>query len=168
MQQRRKTIFLALVATVVALNLFLVGLLTVALGEAKLRKEAEVRTTVDNLARLLDQSVSSSIRGIDQSLREVQLHLELSLRDRTPLDDAEVVAQVSLHESWLAQIAELRVSDEQGNVLLGHGVTPGTRVNYGDRDFFVMHRGHDDGRTLAAGRSRRRAHGRSGTHQPRF
>lgn len=49
MQQRRKTIFLALVATVVALNLFLVGLLTVALGEAKLRKEAEVRTTVDNL-----------------------------------------------------------------------------------------------------------------------
>ena len=63
MQQRRKTIFLALVATVVALNLFLVGLLTVALGEAKLRKEAEVRTTVDNLARLLDQSVSSSIRG---------------------------------------------------------------------------------------------------------
>ena len=150
MQQRRKTIFLALVATVVALNLFLVGLLTVALGEAKLRKEAEVRTTVDNLARLLDQSVSSSIRGIDQSLREVQLHLERSLRDRTPLDDAEVVAQVSFHESWLAQIAELRVSDEQGNVLLGHGVTPGIRVNYGDRDFFVMHRDHDDGRTLAS------------------
>ena len=150
MQQRRKTIFLALVATVVALNLFLVGLLTVALGEAKLRKEAEVRTTVDNLARLLDQSVSSSIRGIDQSLREVQLHLELSLRDRTPLDDAEVVAQVSFHESWLAQIAELRVSDERGNVLLGHGVTPGIRVNYGDRDFFVAHRAHDDGRTLAS------------------
>lgn len=94
--------------------------------------------------------MSSSIRGIDQSLREVQLHLELSLRDRTPLDDAEVGALVTFHHNWLAQIAELRVSDERGNVMLGYGVTPDTRVNYGDRVFFVMHRDHDDGRTLAS------------------
>ena len=150
MQQRKKTIFLALVATVVALNLFIVGLFTVALGEAKLRKEAEVRTTVDNLALLLDQSVSSSIRGIDQSLREVQLHLERTLRNQAPLDEPETVAHVTFHENWLAQIAELRVSDEQGNVRLGHGVTSDTRVSYRDRDFFVAHQAHNDGRTLAS------------------
>ena len=150
MQQRKKTIFLALVATVVALNLFIVGVFTVALGEAKARKEAEVRTTVENLALLLDQSVSSSVRGIDQSLREIQLQLERTLRQQVPLTDPDTVALLAFHESWLSQIAELRVSDAQGRVLLGHGVTSDTRVSYADRDFFRAHREQDDGQTRAS------------------
>ncbi|HRJ25385.1 MAG TPA: hypothetical protein PLZ11_15675, partial [Thauera sp.] len=65
MQRNKRTIHIALVATVLALNLFIAGLLAYTLEVAKERKEEEVRVTVENLSLLLDQSVSSSIREID-------------------------------------------------------------------------------------------------------
>ena len=73
MHHNKKTVVLALIATVLALNVFVAGLLAYALSAAKERKEQEVRTTVENMALLLDQSVAASVREIELLLREVQI-----------------------------------------------------------------------------------------------
>lgn len=72
MQHNSRKILGVLIATVLALNAFIAGLLGYAMLEAKARKEREVRTTVENLALLLDQSVGSSVREIDLLLRGAQ------------------------------------------------------------------------------------------------
>ena len=56
MHHNKKTVVLALIATVLALNVFVAGLLAYALSAAKERKEQEVRTTVENMALLLDRA----------------------------------------------------------------------------------------------------------------
>jgi diguanylate cyclase (GGDEF)-like protein/PAS domain S-box-containing protein len=150
MQHNRKRVFRALIAAVLALNLFIAGLLAYALLEAKARKEQEVRTTVENLALLLDHSVSSSVREIDLLLREVQVHLERELRDKGRIEREDLNPVIALHQDWLSQTAEIRVTDAGGAVVLGHRVNAETRVSYADRDFFVEHRAVDDGATRAS------------------
>ena len=150
MHQNKKTIALALIATVLALNVFVAGLLAYALSAAKERKEQEVRSTVENMALLLDQSVTASVREIDLLLREVQINLERELRHGQPLDRDAMNTLIAMHQDWLSQPTEIRVTDASGAVVLGHGVTPDTRVNVADRDFFVAHRAGDDGHTRAS------------------
>ena len=82
MQHDSGKILGGLIATVLALNLFVAGLLGYAMLEAKSRKEREVRTTVENLALLLDQSVSSSVREIDLMLRGVSFGSSASCAKR--------------------------------------------------------------------------------------
>ena len=72
MQHNSRKILGVLIATVLALNAFIAGLLGYAMLEAKARKEREVRTTVENLALLLDQSVGSSVREIERLLLGAQ------------------------------------------------------------------------------------------------
>lgn len=150
MHQNRKTVLLALIATVLALNVFVAGLLAYALSAAKERKELEVRTTVENMALLLDQSVSASVREIELLLREMQIHLERELRQRQTLDRDEINARIAAHQDWLTQTAEIRVTDASGTVVFGHGVGPDTQVTYADRSFFIAHRAQDDDRTQAS------------------
>ncbi|HRP24480.1 MAG TPA: EAL domain-containing protein [Thauera sp.] len=150
MHQNKKTVFLALIATVLGLNAFIGGLLAYALSAAKERKEQEVRTTVENMALLLDQSVTASVREIELLLRELQVHLEHELREGRPLVGGAMSDLIAEHGGWLSQPAEIRVTDASGAVVLGHGVTPETKVNASNRDFFIEHREKDDGRTRAS------------------
>ncbi|HAF55998.1 MAG TPA: GGDEF domain-containing protein [Thauera sp.] len=150
MHQNKKTVFLVLIATVLALNVFIGGLLAYAMSAAKERKEQEVRTTVENMALLLDQSVSASVREIELLLREVQTHLERDLRQGLALGRGEMNALIAQHQAWLSHRAEIRVTDADGAVVLGHAVTPTTQVSYADRDFFIRHRAEDDQRTWAS------------------
>ena len=150
MHHNKKTVVLALIATVLALNVFVAGLLAYALSAAKERKEQEVRTTVENMALLLDQSVAASVREIELLLREVQMHLERDLRQGLTLDRGEMNGLIAEHQARLLQSAEIRVTDATGAVVLGHGVTPETQVSYADRDFFIAHRAQDDQQTRAS------------------
>ena len=150
MHHNKKTVVLALIATVLALNVFVAGLLAYALSAAKERKEQEVRTTVENMALLLDQSVAASVREIELLLREVQMHLERDLRQGLTLDRGEMNGLIAEHQARLLQSAEIRVTDATGAVVLGHGVTPETQVSYDDRDFFIAHRAQDDQQTRAS------------------
>jgi diguanylate cyclase (GGDEF)-like protein/PAS domain S-box-containing protein len=147
MHHNKKSVVLALIFTVLALNIFVASLLAYALSAAKERKEQEVRTTVENMALLLDQSVTASVREIELLLRELQIHLEHELRHGQPLDGGAMNGLIAAHEDWLSQPAEIRVTDASGALMLGNGVTPDTRVSAADRDFFIQHRAQDDDRT---------------------
>lgn len=150
MPKDRKTVLLTLIATVALLNVFNLALMAYTLCTARERQEQEVRTTVENLALLLDQSVTAMIREVDLSLREIQHNLEIGLRQRGTIAREDAETLVALREEWLSGVAEIRVTDSTGAVLLGHGVTAETDVSYEDRPFFNEHRMQTDDRMLAS------------------
>lgn len=150
MQHNSRKILGVLIATVLALNAFIAGLLGYAMLEAKARKEREVRTTVENLALLLDQSVGSSVREIDLLLRGAQNRIERALRDKGRLERDDFDSVIDVHRDGLSQTAQVRVSDATGTVVLGDQVTAETRTSYADRPFFIDHRALDDGEMQAS------------------
>ena len=150
MHQNKKNLTRILLAGVLLLNLFIVGLLAYTLHASKVRKEEEVRTMVENLALLLDQSVSSSVREIDLALKEIQVRLEGDLRRKGLPGAGDTMAVVDFHQDWLTQVAEIRITDASGAPILGYGVTPQTRVSYADRSFFAEHRDHADRGLIAS------------------
>ena len=150
MHQNKKNLTRILLAGMLLLNLFIVGLLAYTLHASKVRKEEEVRTMVENLALLLDQSVSSSVREIDLALKEIQVRLESDLRHMGQPGADDTMAVVDFHQDWLAQVAEIRITDASGAPILGYGVTPQTRVSYADRSFFEEHRTHADRGLIAS------------------
>ncbi|WP_282810939.1 bifunctional diguanylate cyclase/phosphodiesterase [Thauera humireducens] len=150
MHQSKKNLTRILIAGVLLLNLFILGLLAYTLHASKVRKEEEVSTMVENLALLLDQSVSSSVREIDLALKEIQSRLERDLRRRDRPDTDDTLLAIDFHQDWLAQVAEIRITDESGTPILGYGVTPQTRVSYADRSFFEEHRKHADRGLIAS------------------
>ncbi|ENO87025.1 bifunctional diguanylate cyclase/phosphodiesterase [Thauera linaloolentis] len=150
MYQNKNVVLLGLVATVVVLNLFVCGMLAHALGNSKARKEAEVRTTVENLSLLLDQSITSSVREIDLALQLIGEQLERELRSGAGFADADTMALIALQQSWLAEIAELRVTDENGMAVLGLGSAPRECASCAGLDFFEAHRAGTDSGLIAS------------------
>ncbi|ENU82013.1 hypothetical protein F975_00096 [Acinetobacter sp. ANC 3789] len=76
MLQKNKSIFVFIVLTVVIMNIFIITLLAYTLHTSRERKEAEVRTNVENLTLLLEKSISVSSREIDLSLYTLQAYVE--------------------------------------------------------------------------------------------
>ena len=144
MQHGTKHLRLILIAAVLVVNIFVFALLAFALAEAKNRQEMEVRTTVQNLALLLDQSVAASAREIDLSLREVADSLERELRLNGRPDERNMNALLTSRQNWISQLAEIRITDASGTVRHGLDVKPGSSATYRDRPFFITHSSRPD------------------------
>ena len=142
MQPGTKRLRIILIAAVVAVNIFVFTLLGFALREAKDRAELEVRTAVQNLALLLDQSVAASAREIDLSLREVADEMERNIRLQGKSDSRDVNTLLTSRQDWISNLAEIRITDATGAVRHGLDVTPGTNATYRDRPFFIAHSSH--------------------------
>ena len=144
MQHGTKPLRFILIGAVLAVNIFLVVLLTYTLQESKARKELEVRTTVQNLALLLDQSVAASAREIDLSLRGIADYLERDLRTRERCDERDINALLTSHQAWISQLAEIRITDASGTLQYGPDIAPGGNSSYRDHQFFVTHSSQSD------------------------
>ena len=133
-----------LIATVVAVNLFVAGLLTFALIDARDQRESEVRRDVENLGQLLDQSMTGAADRIDLSLRQICDELERMLKAGGHLESRGVNAVLEHHRSWLGDQTVFRVAGADGVVSYGPGVLPSAGASYGDRSFFITLRDHAD------------------------
>jgi len=135
---------LTLITTVLAINIFLAGLLAYALNETKHAQERDVRKTVENLAIVLDQNIGQATSKIDMSLRVIADELERELRLRGRLDDLDVNALLGDRRAWASSLADFRVSDASGTIRFGPGVEPGRNTSLADRFYFITHRDHRD------------------------
>jgi len=79
MLQKKKSIFILLVLTVVIMNMFMISILVYTLHTSREREEAQARTGVENLTSLLEESVSSSLQEIDLSLYTLKTYIEKEL-----------------------------------------------------------------------------------------
>ena len=108
-----------LITTILAVNIFVIGLLAFALSMAKVRKEQEIRTTVENVALLLDHNISELVDKIDLSLRETANYLEREIRSRGRLDDLAGNALLAERRAWLSELAALQVIDALARCVMG-------------------------------------------------
>ena len=112
--------------------------------DSKLVYEEKARSATQNLARLLDQSVSASVARIDLALLSAVDELEQQLRDRGQLDASKSNAFLHTHQKRLAELSSLLVADATGLVILGDGVSRTNQASWADRDFFSALRDHTD------------------------
>lgn len=150
MQKSKLSVFQALVAAVVILNLFMTGLLAYTLHASRQRKEAEVRTTVENLSLLLDQTVSGTAREIDISLREIQAHLEWGLRYPELQDTPSLASFLKVQKSWITEVSAISICDASGKVWLEYGISPHHPGHSGEPSFIQGHRNQADGGMLVS------------------
>ena len=144
MPHSSKSLRLTLVATVVAVNLTMIGVFAYALNETKRVQEEEVRTTTENMTLLIDQNISEAVRNVDLSLLEIADYLERELRLRGSLGRQEVNALLSKRIKWGEAATSYHVTDSSGLVRYGPTVTQDSKVSYADRAYFIAHREHQD------------------------
>ncbi len=116
MRHNLKSLASMLVATVLMVNLIMIGMLAYTLEASYKRKIEEVRTNVANLALMMDQSVTGVAREVSLVVRETQQFLESRLRAADALSAAEVNALLAVREGWLGNIADLQITDSRGQV----------------------------------------------------
>jgi diguanylate cyclase (GGDEF)-like protein/PAS domain S-box-containing protein len=135
-----------LIAAVVAANLFVCGLLAYMLNAARNQQEGEVRTAVENVALLLDLSITEAVGKIDLSLRAIADDLEGELRRKGRLEDLDAAAILGGRRTWLSGFAAtFRVTDTSGTVRYCTDCALADQDNFANRDFFSRHHRRDGG-----------------------
>jgi len=141
---RRAKILLVIV--LIGANLLVVALAFYSLERGRALYEEQARTLTQNVANSLDQTVSSSINRIDLALRAVVDELEHQLATGGKIDEAAMGAVLTRYEARLPELEALRIADAGGRVFLGKGVDKAKPATWADRDYFIHHRDHADGK----------------------
>ena len=102
-------------------------------------QQETLQGTGDNLAKVLEQSLADKARLVDDAVTRVERALERQLRaggiDRKRLDQI-----LDLEQEQLPEIDAIRITNAEGDVLCGKGVTADTKATYADRLFFQQHK----------------------------
>ena len=120
-----------------------------ALRMAREHYQEAAEANTQNLAAVLDQSITGSIQKIDLALRTVVAELEGQLRATAVtsgggFDEARTSALLRLYLPLLAESTGIRVADAEGTVVLGLDLKPQDKVSWADRDYFPLLRDHAD------------------------
>ena len=129
---------------VLLLNSTLMLLAFYSVMDSKHGYEERARLTTQNLARMVDQSVTASAGKIDLTLLSAVDELERELREHGDLDHSAANALLTAHQERMAELSSLLVADSKGLVILGKGVSAGANASWADRDFFSVLRDHAD------------------------
>ena len=100
-----------------------------------------------NLARALDENLAVSIGKVEITLATVVDRLEDEAVHHRPLDVEGLNAFLERQEGRLIPGARIRVSDAQGQVILGQGVVPG-KGSWAERGYFAVLRDMPEAATL--------------------
>lgn len=98
----------------------------------------QVVGTTGNLAVLLELNVADAVRRVDLGLLAIVDALEGRLNDGR-VDAHQIEQMLNMHLLRHPAVDAFRVSDSQGKIVWGKGVTPETMVSYADRAFFAEH-----------------------------
>ena len=116
MRQNLKSPASLLLVTILALNLFMVALLTYTLDASHERKMAEVHASVTNLALMMDHGITGAAREVGLVVQELQYSLDRALQAGEDLEEARINELIHARESWINNIARIRITDAAGQV----------------------------------------------------
>jgi len=103
-----------LLLAVLLINLAVVCQGWARLAEGRVRAEERAAQETRNLTQVLEQSLGSTARSIDVTLRAVVDELEASAGSGQPLRPEAVRDLLARYKSWLPEIEGLRVFDAEG------------------------------------------------------
>ena len=107
-----------------------------SLHDSRRDAEEHAEKTTQNFAALLDENISREIDSIRLTLLALADDLTRQLALRPKLDTAAVRQLLERHHQRVPFVFALRLTDAQGQVLVGTDIAPSSRVNLADRDYF--------------------------------
>lgn len=131
------------------LNLVVIGLAAFAIHEDQHEHERRARTNVQNLSQLLANDLGDVFFRSDLVLRTVVDEIEKNLV-KGALQPAQLVVFLKQQRSHLPEIISLRVTDENGLISFGEGVSAGSPVDISDREHFILQRGNPNAGLIIA------------------
>lgn len=140
----------SLVLAVVAVNLFVAGLLGYGLQAAKEQKVNEIRVRVENTALRLDHNISELTGNIDLEIREISDRLDESLRTDGRLDGRKVNAFLERRQAWAPDLSDLLVTDGNGVARYGRSVEQNPDTSSADRDQIIARLSTPDDKLLVS------------------
>ena len=133
-----------LLLAVLLINLAAVHQGWMRLDEGRSRAEERAAQETRNLALILEQSLGSTARSIDVTLRAVVDELETVARGAHPLRTEEVRDMLARYKSWLPEIEGLRVFDADGQARWARsGAPPGQGLIGAEAFRTLADPGHD-------------------------
>ncbi|MDD5247451.1 MAG: PAS domain S-box protein [Rhodocyclaceae bacterium] len=133
-----------LLSGLVGANILVFALAGVSLHQSRQQYEQRAQILTQNIARALDQDLSSSIEKIDLGLRAVSDELERELAHKA-VDEPRMQAFLARYEQRLPEVEAFRVANAAGLVILGKGLDKEQRPSWSDREYFTYLRDHADG-----------------------
>ena len=132
-----------LITGLVIANLLVIALSASALMQSRSEYFERAKTVSQNVANLLDQSISSSYEKVDLALRTVSDELESQLSQKG-IDEVKMSRFLRRQKERVTELEAIRVVDANGILTNGLGVIKSDRVSVADRDFFIYHRDNTD------------------------
>ncbi len=128
-----------LISGILLINLLFALMAGMYLVHSHRHHEELLTVTGDNLVNLLGQAIEDKARLIYDAVVRVELALEQQLRDGG-IDGKRLEQVLALEQERLSEIDGIRITNAEGDVLFGRGVTANTKANYADRLFFQQHK----------------------------
>lgn len=135
MRHNLKSLASMLLVAVLALNLSMGALVAYSLNVSYQRQIADVRTSVGNLALLMDHSVTGAAREISLVVQEIQYYLNRTLEAGETLEQSDLYQLIQSRESWIDNVARIRITDAEGRVRFTLHDEP-HQLSYADFDVF--------------------------------
>ena len=121
-----------LLLIIVLINLFMTLLAIVSSYQGYQQYQERARITTQNLVSALEKQLADAIRRTDISL------LALSdMHERMRMDAAHLNQHIELVRSRLPEVEGIRITDRDGDLILGTGFDPAKRINLADRPHFI-------------------------------
>jgi diguanylate cyclase (GGDEF)-like protein/PAS domain S-box-containing protein len=130
------------------LGILLPALLFCGLGvhavlQSRHQYEQRAELLTQNLAGAVERSVSANIEKIDLALSAVVDHLEHQLQ-RGTIDHTAATRHIRSQSAHRVELEGVRVTDAQGNGILGKDMAGPQRFNFTDREWFQVQRDRTD------------------------
>ena len=134
----------ALIATLI------VSLATFAVWQDRQHYRERAIIATQNIARLLDETISSKFNKVDVVLQLVVEHYRTQA-DSGSLDAAKLTAYLTKSEALIPEIMNLRIADKAGVVRFGRAIPTINPIDLVDRDFFTRLRDDPNAELLIEG-----------------
>jgi len=139
-----------LVIALVSVNMLVCLIAAQSLHTSKQLHVKAAEHLTQNIAHALDLNISKDVQIVDLALREVVDELQHQLSERG-IQEALANTFLWALAQRLPQVDAIRVARADGVVILGKGVSAGTRVSWADRTFFLQLRDHSGAGLQIAG-----------------
>lgn len=136
-----------LLAIVIAINCLAICVGAYTLYDSRQLYDQQAQAQSLNLARALDENLAVSLGRVEVTLGSVVDRLEEELSQHGTIREAPLVSFIKNAERRIATHAKVRISDENGIVILGQDVVPGG-ASWADRSFFRQLKAHPESATL--------------------
>jgi signal transduction histidine kinase/CheY-like chemotaxis protein/HPt (histidine-containing phosphotransfer) domain-containing protein len=151
MKFQGRSVAARLIAGVVVVNLFVYGMVAVALGESRSRylRDSDVART--NIARSLTSNISGMLERIDAALANVSLQVEQAGMPQTPTSGASLDTYLAFQKKLVRDFESMWVVDARGDARWSSEPQDGKPLNVADRPYFQRALADTQVRSFASG-----------------